>query len=582
MKTKTKKLLVVLLSLALVLSSLAIVISAAVSGSEDDSKKINVWLIAGQSNAVGYGKVANYSGADGELLDKGVSNVLYFSRGYGEVADDFVSVRFGYGQNGAHSGAELGLATALANSGEQHAIIKYANGDTQLSALNVNSETNVSTWTSPSYIEAHPEIEFEGDKIGDLYDGLIATVTEGIAKLRADGYTPVVQGIWWMQGERDGNHASMTAELYSELLKYLVSDLRTDVGSIVGEDLSTLPFVYGRVYRNPEYPPNSEAGLAGVIGGQDAFAADESNVNVSMLDTRSDLIDLYTREHVDLVQQDGWHYDSYTQQLIGEAFVRRVNSMKPVCSDTKSVNILSGEQALYTVALNYVTGTTLTVKLGSTQLFTLSDAGLNILDTDIKGTYGAGDYTVYVCINPAQNMTMVEVKLPDGGVLRRGTYGKTSGASIVASANGEERIRSTSLKYENLTLNSYELVTTEPEADGFAANVYNLMNSFSDAMSSRLFAWTAKAEFIGDRTMAIKYRVKGASEWTVTDAYKLDEPTPYADEDYFKADISGLTPASEYEYKIGVKGSTDEVNEWSKSYFFTTASLSSLPYVFSP
>lgn len=80
MKTKTKKLLVVLLSLALVLSSLAIVISAAVSGSEDDSKKINVWLIAGQSNAVGYGKVANYSGADGELLDKGVSNVLYFSR----------------------------------------------------------------------------------------------------------------------------------------------------------------------------------------------------------------------------------------------------------------------------------------------------------------------------------------------------------------------------------------------------------------------------------------------------------------------------------------------------------------------
>lgn len=573
MKTKTKKLLVVLLAAALVLSSLAIVISAVGGGSaEDGGKKINVWLIAGQSNAVGYGKVANYAGADGELLDRGVSNVLYFSRGYGEVADDFVSVRFGFGQNGAYSGAELGLATALANSGEQHAIIKYANGDTQLSALNVNSETNVSTWTPPSYIEAHPEIEFEGDKIGDLYNGLIATVTEGIAKLRADGYTPVVQGIWWMQGERDGNHAAMTAELYSELLRYLVSDLRADVGGIMGADLSTLPFVYGRIYRNPEYAPNSEAGLAGVIGGQDAFAADTNNVNVSMLDTRSELIDLHTREHVDLVQQDGWHYDSYTQQLMGEAFVRKVNAMKPVCSDTKSINILSGEQALYTAALNYVTGTTLNVKLGSTQLFTLSDNGLNILDTNIKGVYPSGDYTVYVCVNPAQNMTMVEVVLPGGGVLRRGTYGKTSGTSMVASAEGEGRIKNTELKYEYLTLNSYEIVTDEPQASGFAANVYNLMNSFGDSTSDRLFAWTAKAEFIGTRTMAIKYRVKGTSEWSSVDAYKLTEPTEYADEDYFKADISGLTPASEYEYKIGVKGSTDEVNEWSKSYFFTTAS----------
>jgi hypothetical protein len=136
----------------------------------------------------------------------------------------------------------------------------------------------------------------------------------------------------------------------------------------VGEDYSTLPFVYGRVYRNPEYAPNSEAGLAGVIGGQDAFAADTSNVNVSMLDTRSDLIDLYTREHVDLVQQDGWHYDSYTQQLMGEAFVRKVNAMQPVYSDTKSVNVLSNEQALYTATLNYITGVTAKVKLGSNEI----------------------------------------------------------------------------------------------------------------------------------------------------------------------------------------------------------------------
>ena len=567
MKTKTKKLLVVLLSLALVLSSLAIVISAAVSGSEDDSKKINVWLIAGQSNAVGFGKVAEYSGSDGELLDKGVENVLQYSAGY----EGFVPVSFGLGQNGENSGAELGLATALANSGEMHAIIKYADGDTQLSALNVNSTTNVSTWTPPSYIKDNPEIKFEGDKIGDLYNGLIATVTSGIAKLKADGYTPVVQGIWWMQGERDSNLGSMTSELYSELLGYLVSDLRADVGEIVGKDLSTLPFVYGRVYLNPAYTAKSEEGLAAVTAAQDAFAADANNVNVAMLDTRSDLIDFYTQKQVAPVQQDQWHYDAYTQQLMGEALVRKVSAMKPDYTDTKSVSILKNEQALYTATLNYIIGAPVSLKLGSTSLFSISESGMSILGAEVKGTYGPGDYTVYACVNPAQDMTMVEVKLPDGGILRKGVYGKTSGASIVAASTDAARIKNVSLKYERLTLNEYELVTVEPGAEGFAANVYNLMNSFSDATSSRLFAWTAKAEFIGERTMAIKYRVKGTSDWTVADAYKLDEPTPYADEDYFKVEIYGLSANSEYEYKIGVKDSSDEVNEWSKLYTFKTA-----------
>ena len=61
MKTKTKRLLLVMLSLALVFSSLALVISASTSGKDnvENGKKINVWLIAGQSNAVGYGEKTN-------------------------------------------------------------------------------------------------------------------------------------------------------------------------------------------------------------------------------------------------------------------------------------------------------------------------------------------------------------------------------------------------------------------------------------------------------------------------------------------------------------------------------------------
>lgn len=150
-----------------------------------------------------------------------------------------------------------------------HVIIKYASGDTQLSATKVTADNNIATWTPPSYINANPSIEFEGDKIGDLYDGFISTVNEAVAKLKAKGYTPVVQGFWWMQGERDSNLGSMSADLYSTLLTALISDVRHDVGTIMGEDLSNMPAVFGRVYRNPSNAPLSEVGLAAVQAGQD-------------------------------------------------------------------------------------------------------------------------------------------------------------------------------------------------------------------------------------------------------------------------------------------------------------------------
>ena len=331
MKTKTKKLLFLVLSLALVFSCLAIVISASSNeGAEEaEDKIINVWLIAGQSNAVGYGTAAEYpDGYDGDILDAGISNVLFYGKGYGNDCTNFAPVTFGLGKSEMYSGPEIGIATALKDSGEKHVIIKYASGDTQLSATKVTADNNIATWTPPSYIASNSDITFEGDKIGDLYDGFISTVEEAVAQLKAEGYTPVIQGFWWMQGERDSNLGSMTADLYSTLLKALIFDVRRDVGTIMGEDLSDMPAVFGRVYRNPNDAPLSEVGLAAVQAGQDAVAADVSLTNVAMLDTRYELTDPESGEAKALVQQDGWHYDALTQQMIGEAFIRKINAFE--------------------------------------------------------------------------------------------------------------------------------------------------------------------------------------------------------------------------------------------------------------
>jgi len=331
MKIKTKKLLLVMLGLVLFFSCLSIVTGADDSDIQttESDNKINVWLIAGQSNAVGYGTAAKYpDGYHRGFLDAGISNVLFYGKGYGNDSTDFAPVTFGLGKNGMYSGPEIGIATSLKDSGEQHVIIKYASGDTQLSAMKVTADNNIATWTPPSYIKANPSIEFEGDKIGDLYDGFISTANEAITQLKAEGYTPVIRGFWWMQGERDSNLGSMTADLYSTLLKTLISDVRRDVGGIMGEDLSDMPVVFGRVYRNPNNAPLSEAGLAAVQAAQDAVAADEALTKVAMLDTRYDLTDPVSSEAKDPVQEDGWHYDAITQQMIGEAFVRKINALK--------------------------------------------------------------------------------------------------------------------------------------------------------------------------------------------------------------------------------------------------------------
>ena len=69
------------------------------------------------------------------FLTAELKNVLYYGKGYGRDSETFMPVRFSQGNGVQYSGAEIGIASALANSGEKHAIIKYANGDTQLSTL---------------------------------------------------------------------------------------------------------------------------------------------------------------------------------------------------------------------------------------------------------------------------------------------------------------------------------------------------------------------------------------------------------------------------------------------------------------
>ena len=232
-KTAIALILVALTLWAIVLnSSLISGVQAATMPRADGSKEVDVWLIGGQSNAVGYGKVSEYPTASGyaddkALLTAGSENVWFYGKdeGVGNNPTDFVPAGFGLGQTTASSGAEIGIATALNGNGRMNAIIKVAYGSSYVYP-NTGADISIKrgTWTSPSYIEKYG-ISTAGNKTGDLYWEFLDMVSDGLQKLIEDGYTPVIRGMWWMQGEAETFNAT-TSGAYAECLTAFIGHCR--------------------------------------------------------------------------------------------------------------------------------------------------------------------------------------------------------------------------------------------------------------------------------------------------------------------------------------------------------------------
>lgn len=299
----------------------AVLFSAALAGgagsmfsASAEGPVIDVWLIGGQSNAVGYAQGLPESNDDARFTE-GFDNVLFWGEYESDVPaapSDFVPVKAGFGKaysnSDKRSGAELGIASALGDSGGMNAVIKYAWGATFLYPDTTNNaSTRWGTWTPPSYREEHG---VSGGKIGLLYDNFLGIVAEGLTKLEAQGYTPVIRGMWWMQGEAESPKAEW-ANAYYELLSDLISDLRSDLTETTGQDCTTMPFVLGKIYRNPDY--SQQPHIDTVREAQQRAA--ESVPNVAAVDCTG------------LAQQDGWHFTADAQLWLGEQFVRQVGMM---------------------------------------------------------------------------------------------------------------------------------------------------------------------------------------------------------------------------------------------------------------
>ena len=287
---------------------------------EMKEKIINVYLIAGQSNAVGYGMDDDYSiaSSDQRVID-GYDNVLYYGaqeRWDNEKLNvEFQPVKFGMGAYIDRCGAELGIAKAIADNEGMNAIIKCAWGSTHIFPDMIDAISyEQGTWTPPTYIKNHNFDLRANELVGRMYRWWQETVSEGIKLLIEDGYTPVIKGLWWMQGCAEMYSAEQSAA-YEELLKTLIVDMRNEISNITGSDYSQMPFVFGlpNITENP-YPVPYQAAVRTAMKN---VANDSSVINADYIDCDND-------EKIKK-PYDIWHFDGKGQIYLGETFVSKLN-----------------------------------------------------------------------------------------------------------------------------------------------------------------------------------------------------------------------------------------------------------------
>ena len=214
---------------------------------------IDLYLIAGQSNAAGYSYFNNSFLQSNPVYATGYENVLYSGSAVGMVtgvplspnAIDVTAVRPGFGQLDTYIGPELGIADLLStyytDPNYKAGIIKYAVGSSRLRDDITGVSALGGNWYPPSMIAQNGAASEQ--LTGNLYRLFIDQVQSSIRDFRALGYKVSIKGVYWMQGESDRGYE----DIYPDLLRALITDMRSDLGSLSGEDLSNMPFVVGEI-----------------------------------------------------------------------------------------------------------------------------------------------------------------------------------------------------------------------------------------------------------------------------------------------------------------------------------------------
>jgi len=194
---------------------------------------VDVYLLGGQSNMQGIGKIANLP-AD---VAKQIPHAYFFNGKSFEpliIGKTKISVRAG------DFGPEVGFAQAVATPERPAYIIKY-----DASGMGLHHGWNGGKWLggepAASRRNFYPGQNQTDEIRGTLYRQMLKKFRSGIAAVRTSGNQPIVRGFVWMQGEQDAKQ-QLSATTYGAGLKRLRSRLQEDLG--LSQDIA---MAYGQV-----------------------------------------------------------------------------------------------------------------------------------------------------------------------------------------------------------------------------------------------------------------------------------------------------------------------------------------------
>lgn len=158
---------------------------------ETPKNSIDVFLIAGQSNANGNGYIEDIKNQD----LKEYTNTYFYGGGHCTSKDKLEHVSSIMGQGKGSENFMFGMEVGMSEIFEQ----KYKNDKTAI----IKCAFNGSSIKNPSSNGDRNVFDDVGK--GDNYLALKETTTKGLSELEKLGYTPRIKALAWHQGEADYN-----------------------------------------------------------------------------------------------------------------------------------------------------------------------------------------------------------------------------------------------------------------------------------------------------------------------------------------------------------------------------------------
>lgn len=261
------------------------------------AKNVDVYLLGGQSNMQGVGKVADLP-AD---IPREIPHARFWN---GREFEPLVLGKTKTSTQAADFGPEVGFALGMATPERPVHLIKH-----HASGMPLHHGWHGGQWLggdpAPDRRNFYPGIKSDDPDMGILYAQMRARFLAGVNHLRAQGISPNIRGFLWMQGEQDAKHHD-SASGYPKSLIRLRRRLAEDMGAA-----PDLPLVFGQVL--PHHPPAARFthrdGIRAMMAACDsASGKPEAMVNTAMVST--DGFSLLS---------DTVHYDAAGQMRLGRA-----------------------------------------------------------------------------------------------------------------------------------------------------------------------------------------------------------------------------------------------------------------------